>query len=141
MSNDWLFSFYAPHLFRHTVVVDLQCILLFVIVWRNNDPNHNNNLTYKKKQPEKQIEQQAGNNNTSLIIPRVLHQVLCFLSMNSVNTIASPNSLQSIHWLSCSLLSFIHWKGWLTAITYWWEAKTFTSCSLLASYCMKELSY
>lgn len=49
----FLFSSYAPHLFRHTVVVDLQCILLFVIVRRNNHPNHNNNLAYKKRQNRK----------------------------------------------------------------------------------------
>lgn len=39
----------VSYLFRHTVVVDLQCVLLLVIIWRNNHPYYNNNLTYQKK--------------------------------------------------------------------------------------------
>lgn len=79
-SGNWLMIFlflsYAPHLFRHTVVVDLQCILLFVVVRRNNHPNHNNNLTYKKINKNrknrltwrlKDFTHTAGNNNPPLI--------------------------------------------------------------------------
>lgn len=37
--------YFLSYLLRHTVVVDLQCIFLLVIVWRDNDPNNNDNLT------------------------------------------------------------------------------------------------
>lgn len=60
------FSAYSPHLFRHTVVVNLQCVLLLVIVRRNNHPNHNNNLTYKKRQTEKLIDMMEAEKKESM---------------------------------------------------------------------------
>lgn len=58
-SLSFFFSACSAHLLRHTVVVDLQSILLFVVVWRNNHPDHNNNLTYKQRWKGKQIKMEA----------------------------------------------------------------------------------
>lgn len=40
---------FCYHLLRYTIMVDLECVLLLVIVRGDYYPNHHNDLTYKKK--------------------------------------------------------------------------------------------
>lgn len=55
----WILAYiYSPHLFGDTIVVDLQCVLLLVVVRGNNHPNHHNNLTYETRQTLKQENNQ-----------------------------------------------------------------------------------